>query len=51
MTVSRVPLDRAVGMALSGEITNAACVIGILALAEAKARDWTTLRPVDAPRP
>jgi 8-oxo-dGDP phosphatase len=51
MTVERVPLDRAVTMALGGEITNAACMIGILALAEAKARNWTTLRPVDAPLP
>jgi 8-oxo-dGDP phosphatase len=51
MTVERVPLGRAVTMALGGEITNAACVIGILALAEAKARDWTTLRAVGEPLP
>ena len=46
MTVERIPLDRAVSMALSGEITNAACMIGILATAEGRARGWTTLRPV-----
>jgi ADP-ribose pyrophosphatase len=40
-----VALDDAVTMALSGEITNAACVVGVLAAATAKARDWTTLRP------
>jgi ADP-ribose pyrophosphatase len=51
MTVERVPLGTAVTMALSGEITNAACVIGVLALAEAKARNWATLRPVDLPLP
>lgn len=51
MTVTRVPLDRAVTMALSGEITNAACLVGILALAQAKARNWETLRQVDEPLP
>jgi ADP-ribose pyrophosphatase len=51
MTVERIPLERAVTMALGGEITNAACVIGILALAQAKARDWTMLRRVDEPLP
>ncbi|WP_433207395.1 NUDIX domain-containing protein [Dactylosporangium sp. CS-047395] len=40
-----VALDEAVRMALSGEITNAACVIGVLAAAQAKAQDWKTLRP------
>ena len=51
MTVTRVPLDRAVTMALSGEITNAACLVGILATAQAKARNWATLRQVDEPLP
>ncbi|WP_433048066.1 NUDIX domain-containing protein [Dactylosporangium sp. CS-033363] len=40
-----IALDEAVGMALSGEITNAACVIGVLAAAQAKAQNWKTLRP------
>ncbi|MFI5911081.1 NUDIX domain-containing protein [Dactylosporangium sp. NPDC051541] len=45
LEVHWVDLDAAVAMALSGEITNAACVIGVLAAAQAKARDWATLRP------
>ena len=44
-----VDLDDAVTMALSGEITNAACAIGVLAAAQARARGWSTLRPVDEP--
>jgi len=51
MTVERIRLDRAVAMVLGGEITNAACMIGILAAAEARARNWTTLRPVNEPLP
>jgi 8-oxo-dGDP phosphatase len=51
MTVERIRLDRAVTMVLSGEVTNAACMIGILATAEARARNWTTLRPVNEPLP
>jgi ADP-ribose pyrophosphatase len=51
MTVTRVPLETAVTMALSGEITNAACLVGVLAVAQAKARNWTTLRQIDEPLP
>lgn len=51
MTVTRVPLETAVTMALSGEITNAACLVGILAVARAKAGGWETLRKVDEPLP
>jgi ADP-ribose pyrophosphatase len=51
MTVERVRLDRAVGMVLAGEITNAACMIGLLAAAEARGRGWATLRAVDEPLP
>ncbi|WP_433608322.1 NUDIX domain-containing protein [Dactylosporangium sp. CA-139114] len=40
-----IDLDEAVTMALSGEITNAACVIGVLGAAQGRARDWKTLRP------
>ena len=40
-----VDLDEAVTMALAGEITNAACMIGVLGAAHARARDWKTLRP------
>jgi 8-oxo-dGDP phosphatase len=51
MTVQLVDLDEAVGMALRGEITNAACLIGVLGAAQSRARSWSTLRPVDAPLP
>jgi 8-oxo-dGTP pyrophosphatase MutT (NUDIX family) len=51
MTVTRVPLETALAMALSGEITNAACLVGIFATAQAKARNWETLRQVDEPLP
>lgn len=51
MTVGRVPLATAVTMALGGEITNAACVVGVLAAAQAQARNWATLRQVDEPLP
>ncbi|MEV4140523.1 NUDIX hydrolase [Dactylosporangium sp. NPDC049742] len=40
-----VDLDTAVGMALSGEVTNAACMVGILGAAHARDRDWKPLRP------
>lgn len=40
-----VDLDEAVTMALAGEITNAAAMIGVLGAAHARARDWKTLRP------
>lgn len=45
MTLRRVPLAQAVWAALSGELTNASTVAGILATAAAKAADWTSLRP------
>jgi 8-oxo-dGTP pyrophosphatase MutT (NUDIX family) len=51
LTVSRVPLDDAVTRALSGSITNAAAVAGILAAAAARARGWNDLRPAGAPWP
>jgi 8-oxo-dGTP pyrophosphatase MutT (NUDIX family) len=40
-----IDLDQAVTMALSGEITNAACMVGVLGAAHARDRDFTTLRP------
>jgi 8-oxo-dGDP phosphatase len=49
MTVHRFPLDEAVTMALDGTITNASCVVGILAAARAKESGWATLRAVDEP--
>jgi ADP-ribose pyrophosphatase len=51
LTVQRFALDKAVTMALTGEITNSACLIGVLAAAEARQRGWATLRPVDTPLP
>jgi ADP-ribose pyrophosphatase len=51
MTVSRVALDEAVQRALSGSITNAAAVAGVLAAAAAQSGNWQSLRPVDAPWP
>jgi 8-oxo-dGDP phosphatase len=49
MTVHRLPLDEAVAQALSGGLTNAATVAGVLATAVARANGWHGLRPADAP--
>jgi len=51
ITIRRVDLDEAVGMALDGEITNAACLVGVLATAQVRARGWPPLRKVDEPLP
>ena len=51
MTVRQVDLDEAVAMALRGEITNAACLVGLFAAAKARDLGWSTLRPVDEPLP
>jgi ADP-ribose pyrophosphatase len=48
LTVRWVKLDEAVSMALRGEITNAACLVGVLAAAHARDRGWSSLRPPDA---
>jgi ADP-ribose pyrophosphatase len=48
LEVHWVALDEAVSMALSGEITNAACLVGVLGAAHARDRGWSTLRPADA---
>jgi ADP-ribose pyrophosphatase len=47
----QLDLDEAVAMALRGEITNAACLVGLFAAAKARDLGWATLRPVDAPLP
>jgi 8-oxo-dGTP pyrophosphatase MutT (NUDIX family) len=47
LVVRRFPIDEAVRMALSGEITNAITVSGVLA-AHAAEGDFDSLRPVDA---
>lgn len=51
MTTVRVDLDEALAMIARGEITNAACLIGLLAAARARDSGWSTLRPVDDPVP
>ncbi|RKR91759.1 ADP-ribose pyrophosphatase [Micromonospora pisi] len=51
LQVVRVDLDQAVAMVLAGEITNAACVGGVLAAARARDLGWAPLRPADAPLP
>ncbi len=43
-----VDLNSAVAMALNGEITNAACMIGVLGAARARDLDWKTLRPASS---
>jgi ADP-ribose pyrophosphatase len=49
MTVSRVPLDEAVAMALDGRITNGACLVGVLAAARLRDAGWPVPRPLDTP--
>jgi ADP-ribose pyrophosphatase len=52
LTVHRVPLDEAVAMALRGEITNAACLIGVFAAVRLRELGWPApTRPVDVPLP
>lgn len=46
-----VPLDEAVDAVLAGRIHNACTVAGVLAAYVARGRDWSTLRPADAPWP
>lgn len=48
---SWLPLDAAVAMVAEGTITNALCVMGLLAVDRAHARGWSGLRPADAPWP
>ncbi|MGA8112142.1 MAG: NUDIX hydrolase [Actinocatenispora sp.] len=47
LTTTWVPLDDAVRMVQSGEITNATCVTGVLAAAGARDAGWAPLRPAD----
>ena len=49
LVVRHVPLTEAVDMVLSGEITNAACMIGLLTAARYKSYGWAGLRKVDEP--
>lgn len=49
MTTTRVRLDEAVAMIFRGEITNAACVTGVLAAVRLRAEGWPATRPIDSP--
>ena len=51
LQVARFDLDDAVSMVLAGEITNVACVSGVLAAALARDAGWSGLRRPDAPLP
>lgn len=51
MTLRRVPLAQAVDAALSGELTNASAVAGILATAASRAQRWASLRAPDVEWP
>ena len=51
MSVCWVDLDEAHEAVLRGQLHNPSAVIGILTAHASRARDWVTLRPVDAPWP
>jgi 8-oxo-dGTP pyrophosphatase MutT (NUDIX family) len=44
LRVEWVKLDEAVNMALRGDITNATCLVGVLAAAQARLGNWSSLR-------
>jgi 8-oxo-dGDP phosphatase len=51
MSVRWVPLEEARDAVLAGALHNPGAVVGVLAACEARAQDWRTLRPADAPWP
>jgi ADP-ribose pyrophosphatase len=51
MTTRWVPLEQARDAVLAGALHNPGAVVGILAASEARAQEWRTLRPADAPWP
>jgi len=51
LVTERVDLDEAVAMVLRGEITNAACMVGVLATARLRDQGWPAPRPADTPLP
>ena len=51
MPVRWVDLDEAHDAVLRGQLHNPSALIGIMTAHAARARDWTTLRPHDAPWP
>ncbi|WP_372595107.1 NUDIX domain-containing protein [Actinotalea sp.] len=46
-----VPIDEAVAAVLGGELGNPSTVVGVLALAAARARGWSDLEAVELPQP
>ncbi len=46
-----IDIDEAVGLVLEGQIHNPSAVVGVLAAAAARDRNWATLRSVDEPFP
>jgi ADP-ribose pyrophosphatase len=51
MTARWVPLEEARDAVLAGALHNPSAVVGVLAACEARAQEWRTLRPADAPWP
>ncbi|HZN71445.1 MAG TPA: NUDIX hydrolase [Micromonosporaceae bacterium] len=51
LTAHRIPLDEAVDMVLSAQITNAVCQVGVLSTARVRDNGWAGLRPLDSPLP
>lgn len=51
MPLRWVDLDEAQQAVLTGRVHNPSAVVGVLAAHAARARDWATLRPHDAPWP
>ena len=51
MEVAWHPLDEVLDAVLASRVQNPSLVIGTLALDAARRRDWSTLRPADAPWP
>jgi 8-oxo-dGDP phosphatase len=51
MEIRRIDLDEAIAMALRGEITNAACLVGLFAAARVRDAGWSLPRRLDTPLP
>ena len=49
LVIATVDLDEAVAMALRGQITNAACLVGVLAAARLRDQGWPEPRPLGTP--
>jgi ADP-ribose pyrophosphatase len=49
LVTATIDLDEAVAMALRGEITNAACLVGLLATARLRDQGWPPPRPLSTP--